>query len=147
QDDAADGGDDHVVSGRHAAAVALELATEARTERDRAGQSDEAADRVNDRRTREVVERNRLDRVEPAVGDPGPVPEDLEVEAADAEAIEEVAHEAGATDHRARGDRAAGVGEGELEEPEREERDAGRAVGVRGAVQEEELVPDEAVAR
>src|SRR5262249_23711966 len=53
----------------------------------------------------------------------------------------------GAAHHGARGDSAARVGERELEEPEREERDAGRSIRVGRAVEEEELVSDEAVAR
>ncbi len=46
--------------GMRAAAVALELAAEARAEGDGAGESDEAADRVDDRGAGEVVERGRL---------------------------------------------------------------------------------------
>ena len=42
-----------------------------------------------------------------------------------ADAIEQVADESGAADHRARGDRRAGIGEGELEEPECQEGHAG----------------------
>ena len=62
------------------------------------------------------------------------------------EAVEQVADEAGAADHGARGDGGAGVGEGELEEPERQERDAGAFIGRRRALQEEPVLADEAVA-
>ncbi len=67
-------------------------------------------------------------------------------EAGDAEAVEQVADESGAADHRARGDGGAGVGEGELEEPECQERDAGGFVGGRRVLQEEPVIADEAVA-
>ena len=59
---------------------------------------------------------------QPAVRTPDPVADDRVDEAGDADAVEDVAHEAGAADHGARGDGRAGVGEGELEEPERQER-------------------------
>ena len=61
-------------------------------------------------------------------------------------AVEDVALEPGATDHGARRDGRRGVGEGELEQEEREERDLGGPVGRRHAVQEEVLVADQAVA-
>ena len=51
----------------------------------------------------------------------------------DADAVEQVADEAAAADHRARGDRRAGVGEGVLEHPVGEQRHAGGAVGRRQA--------------
>jgi hypothetical protein len=49
-------------------------------------------------------------------------------------------------DHRTGRDGAAGVGKGELEQEERQERNAGRAVGGGRAVQEEVRVPDPTVA-
>jgi hypothetical protein len=85
-----------------------------------------AADRVNDGGAGEVME-GPGEVVQPAVRAPGPVAEDRVEEAADADAVPEVAPEAGAAEHGARGDRRAGVGERELEEEERERRDAGRA--------------------
>ena len=51
------------------------------------------------------------------------------------EAVKQVADEPGAADHRAGSDGGAGVGEGELEQPESEERDAGGLVGGRRALQ------------
>ena len=129
QDQAADRAEDDVVRQHRAAAVALEDAAEARTEGDGAGQRDRAADGVHDGRAGEVVERHAIDR-QPAVRTPGPVADDRVDEAGDADAVEDVADEAAAADHRARGDRRAGVGEGELEHPEREQRHAGGAVGV-----------------
>ena len=60
--------------------------------------------------------------LQPAARTPDPVAEDRVDEAADADAVEQVALEAGAADHGARGDRRAGVGEGELEQEERHER-------------------------
>ena len=82
--------------------------------------------RVHDGRAGEVVER-RAHRGQPAVRTPGPVADDRVDEAGDADAVEHVADEAAAADHRARGDRRAGIGERELEDPEREQRNAGRA--------------------
>ena len=128
EDHAADRGDRHVVTGRHPSAVPLELATETRTERDRAGQGDHAADGVHDGGAREVTER-RVPRREPSVGTPHPVAEDRVDEAAHTDAVEQVAAERGTTDHGTGRDRAARVGERELEQEEREERDSRRAVG------------------
>src|SRR5262249_26146619 len=108
EDDATDRRDRHVVTGRHTATVSLELATETRPEGDRTGKGDEATDRVDDRRTGEVTER-RVPRREPAVRTPGPVTNDRVDETADADAVEEVAAERRATDHRARRDRRARV--------------------------------------
>src|SRR5205823_3948177 len=54
QDDAADRGDGEVVRGRHAAAVALEHATDAGPEDDGAGEGGAAADGVDDGRAGEV---------------------------------------------------------------------------------------------
>ena len=132
------------MTGRHAAAVTLELAAEARPERDRTGEGDHAADRVHDRGTGEVAER-RVHRGEPAVGTPDPVADDRVDEPAHRDAVDEVAAERGAADHRTRRDRAARVGEGELEQEEREERDPDAPVGLGRVVQEEVLVPDPAV--
>ena len=145
QDDTADRGDRHVVTGWHAAAVPLELAAEPRSERNGTGECDESTDRVHDRRAREVVER-RLHRCEPAVRTPDPVAEDRVDEPTHRDAVEQVATEGGTSDHRTGRDRAAGVGEGVLEQEERQERDARRSVGVRRAVQEEVLVTDPLVA-
>ncbi len=147
EDDAADGGDHHVVARRHAAAVTLELATQARSEGNRAAQGDEAADRVHDRGTSEIVERGRVDRVEPAIRTPRPVAEDRIDEPGHAEAVQQVADEAGPTDHGAGGDGAAGIREGELEQEERQERDTRSAVRIRCTVQQEVLLADEAVTR
>ena len=131
QDDAADGGDGQVVRRRRAAAVALELAAEARSEGDGAGEGDDAADGVHDGRAGEVTEDGAVgdDAVEPAHGvaepaarAPDPVAEDRVDEAGHADAVEDVALEAGAADHGARGDRRRGVGEGELEQEEGQER-------------------------
>ncbi len=140
------------MAGRHAAAVALELPTEAWAEHDGAGEGDHAAHRVDDRRAGEVTEPDAGVRVlEEAARPPGPVTEDRVDEPAHAEAVEQVTLEAGPADHGAGRDGRARVGKGELEEEERHERNAGveRAairVGRRGAIEEEELVADDAVA-
>ena len=137
------------------AAVALEPAAQPRAEHDRARQRDEAADRVHHRRTREIVEARAHPRQEvsgaahrgqEAIRTPGPVADDRIDEAGDREAVEQIADETGAADHRAGSDRGAGIGEGELEEPERQERDARGFIRRRRAVQEEPVQPDEAVA-
>ena len=132
--------------GHRAAAVALELATDAGAENDGAGERDEAADRVNDGGPGEVVERHRSDGGEPTVRTPRPVTDDRVDEAADAEAVKEIADEAGAADHGAGGDGAARIREGVLEEPVSKERDARTLVGVRSPLQEEPVVTDEAIA-
>ena len=130
------------------AAVTLESAPQPRPEHDRARERHEAADAVDDRRAGEVVEAHAERREvvavaahgrEPAVRTPRPVAEDRVDEARDADAVDQVADETGAADHRAGGDRRAGVRECVLEDPEREERDARRAVGGRRVLQEEEL--------
>ena len=133
QDHTTDRRDRHVVTRWHATAVPLELAPEPRAEGDRAGEGDVAADRVDHRRTCEVVER-RLHRREPAVGTPDPVAENRVDEPADGAAVEQVAAEGGPPHHRAGRDSAAGVGEGVLEQEERQERHTRRPVGVRRAV-------------
>ena len=141
QNQPAHGAQDDVVRQRRAAAVAPEDAAEARTERNRADERNRAADAVHDRRAREVAERRRRHRRQPAVRAPAPVADDRVDEAGDADAVENVADEAAAADHRARRDRRAGVGEGELEDPEREQRHAGRAVGVGQPLRKKPVVP------
>ena len=81
-----------------------------------------------------------------AVRTPGPVADDRIDEARDGDAVEQIADEAGAADHGAGGDGGAGVGEGELEDPDGQEGDAGGLIGRRRALQEEPVVADEAVA-
>ena len=83
---------------------------------------------------------------EEAVRPPGPVTDDRVDEAGNADAVDQVADEAGAADHGARRNRRAGIGKGELEEPERQERNAPGLVGRRRALQEEPVIADEAVA-
>ncbi len=77
---------------------------------------------------------------EEAIRSPGPVADDRIDEAGHREAVEQVADKAGAADHGAGGDGGTGVGEGELEEPEGQERDAGAFIGCRRALQEEPVV-------
>ena len=103
--------------------------------------------RVHDGRSGEVTERERLHDRQPSVRSPRPVADDRIDEAGHADAVEDVADEAAAADHRARRDRRAGVGEGELEDPERQQRDAGRAVGVRRGPAGRSRGADEAVPR
>ena len=63
-------------------------------------------------------------RGQEAVRTPGPVADDRIDEAGNRHAVEQVADEAGAADHGAGSDRRAGIGERELEDPERQERNA-----------------------
>src|SRR6185369_10966786 len=103
-------------------AFALEAPAEAWAERDGPGERHHAADRVDDRRAGEVVEARADARKEvafaahggeEAVRAPRPVADDRIDEARNAKAVDQVADEAGAADHGARGDGRAGVGEGE----------------------------------
>src|SRR5450631_262362 len=83
---------------------------------------------------------------EEAVGPPGPVSNDGINKSGDGDAVEQIADEAGASDHGARGDGGAGVGESELKQPEGEKGDAGGFIGCRDALEEEPMVSDETVA-
>ena len=67
-------------------------------------------------------------------------------EAGDADRVEQIADKTGAADHCAGGDGGAGIGEGELEDPDGKERDAGGLIGFGSALQEEPVIADEAVA-
>ena len=67
-------------------------------------------------------------------------------EAGHREAVKKIADETGAADHRARGDRRARIRKRKLEEPERQERNAGGFIGCRCALQEEPVIADEAIA-
>ena len=149
QDHTADGRDREVVRGQGTPTVPLELATEPRAQDDGACERDEATDGVHHGRAREVAEhgpaREAIEEAgchvaEPAARTPHPVTEDRVDEAGDADRVEQVALEPRASHHGARRDRRAGVGERELEQPERQERHSRRAVGGRGAVQEEVLL-------
>ena len=141
------------MAGGKPTAVTLELATESRSEDDCTGECDHRTDGVHHSRTGEVTEPHAVVRgLQEATRAPDPVADDRVDEPADADAVNEVADETRATDHRARRDGRAGVGERVLEQEEREERDSrvertAEVVGGRCAVQEEERVADEAVPR
>ena len=118
----------------------LNFASEPWAENDGAGQRNESADGMNDRRAGEIMEAHAqrweevsgaAHRGQPAIRSPSPVSDDRIDETGDADAVEKIADESGATDHRARGDRRAGIGEGELEDPDCQERDARGFVGGR----------------
>jgi hypothetical protein len=112
------------VTRHRAAPITLELAPDARAESDRTRECDKAADGVNYRRTREVVEWYGLDRGEPAVGSPCPVADDWVNEPADTEAVEQISDKPRSSDQGTRCDGAARVGECELKEPIGQERNA-----------------------
>src|SRR6202047_4026753 len=82
----------------------------------------------------------------PAIRSPSPVTDDGIDETGNGNAIKEVANKPGATDHRARGNGRASVGESKLEDPDGEKCDAGGFIGCRRALQEEPVITDEAVA-
>src|SRR5581483_11669524 len=82
---------------------------------------------------------------EEPVRTPRPVTDDWVNEAGHRDTIEKVADKSGATDHRAGSDRRAGVREGELEEPECQERHARRLVRCWSIFQEEPVISDESV--
>ena len=65
---------------------------------------------------------------------PGPVTDDWVDEAGHGDTIKKVTDEARASNHRARGDRRAGVGKGKLEKPKGQERYAGRLICRRRAL-------------
>src|SRR3569833_124945 len=120
-----------------AAAITFELASDSRTKHDRTCQGDEAADRVYDRRTGEVVKPSSKARQEVAggshrgqepVGSPCPMSDDRVDKSGNGQAIEQLAYEPGSSDHRAGCDRGTGVSKRELEEPDREECHAGTLV-------------------
>src|ERR1700680_2273679 len=83
---------------------------------------------------------------QPAVRPPGPVTDDRVNETRNADAVKQVADETGSSDHRARSDGRAGIGESELEDPNGQERHASSFIGCRGVLEEEPVVADEAVA-
>src|SRR5262249_55964796 len=145
QNQAADRTQDDVVWKRRTAAVLAEHAAETRTERDGAHERNRTADAVYDSRTREIAER-RVHNREPPVRSPAPVTDDRIDETGDADAVENVADEAAAANHCARRNRRASVRERKLEHPEREQRHAGRHVGVGEALEEEPGHADESVA-
>src|SRR5262249_25603489 len=116
--------EDDVVRWHWATTVALEDATETRAEHNRTCQRNHATDGVNNGRTCEVEEASRLHRRQHTAGTPCPVAEDWIDETRHADAVEQVADEARTTDHRAGGNRRAGICEGELEDPEGQDRDA-----------------------
>src|SRR5579859_4638233 len=77
---------------------------------------------------------------------PGPVTDDGVDESGNGDAIQKIADEAGASDHRARSDGRACVGERELEDPERKERHAGALIRSWNIFQEEPVISDQSIA-
>jgi hypothetical protein len=71
------------------------------------------------------------------------VADDRVDEAGHSDAVKQVADEAAAANHRAGRDRRGRVCEGELEDPERQQRHAGAAVRRRQVLQEEPMRTDE----
>src|SRR4029077_12918356 len=117
----------------------------------RSSQGDKSADGVDNRRAGEVMEAHSRARPEmtvaahvrePSVRAPGPMSDDRVNETSDADAVQKVANESGPPDHGTGGDRRAGIGEGELEDPDGEERHAGGFISCRGILEEEPVVAD-----
>ena len=137
------------------AAVAFEFPAESRAQNDSASQRDKSADRVDDRRSGEVMKGHARSRPEmavaahvrePPVRTPGPVTDHRIDEAGHADAVKKIADESRAADHRAGGDRRAGIGECELENPDGQERDTRRFIRFRRVLQEEPVIADKPVA-
>ena len=110
---------------------------------------------MHDRRSGKVVEAlpeagkevaRGAHRGEEAIWAPRPVADDRIDEAGNAERVDQVADESGAADHCAGGDGGAGIGEGELEDPDGKECDTGGLVGFGRFLQEEPVITDEPVA-
>src|SRR5258708_18662741 len=76
QDQAAARADDQIVRGHWATAIPLENTAQAWAKYNGSGQRDRAADGVNNRRTGEVTEAERLHHGQPTVGTPAPVADD-----------------------------------------------------------------------
>src|SRR6185369_16002102 len=96
QEQSARGGDGQIVGQHRSAAIALEPAAEPRSENDRAGESNETADRVDYRGAGEIVEARSDPRQvvagaphqgEETVRAPGPVADDRVDKAGDGDAI------------------------------------------------------------
>src|SRR5579872_916180 len=83
---------------------------------------------------------------EETVRPPGPVADDGIDKSRNHNAVQEVADEARAANHRAGSDGRAGVGESKLKKPESEKRNAGSLISSRNILQEEPVVADESVA-
>src|ERR1700759_5594153 len=103
---------------------------------------------MDDCRTSEIVEAGAkpgqelafgTHRVEDAIGTPSPVADDWVNEAGYADAVDQVAHESRAANHRTRRDRRASIGECELEQPNRQERNTRRFISVWGVLQEKPI--------
>src|SRR6185437_5754027 len=151
---AAASGNGEVVRHHGTAAVALELASQSRSENDRSGKSDETADRMNHGRAGEVVKTlsqsgkevaGRSHGGKESIRTPGPVADDWVNEAGNGNAIEKVADESRTADHRSGCNRRAGVCEGELEKPKCKKRHARRLVRRRSIFQEEPVIADESI--
>src|SRR5262249_27504352 len=118
-------------------AVALEHAAQPGSERDCARQRYSPANGMNHRGAGEVMKGYRGHIRQPAVRSPCPVADDRIDEAGDAYAVEQVADEVAAPNHRARGYRRAGIRECILEYPVGEQGNARGAIGGRQPVQHE----------
>src|SRR5690349_24261830 len=94
--------------------------------------------------TGKEISRRAHGRQEP-IRPPGPVTNDGIDEARYRHAIEKIADKAGTADHGARRDRRAGVGKGELKDPEGQERDPGTLIGRGNVFEEEPVVADQPV--
>src|SRR5450755_3413560 len=83
---------------------------------------------------------------EPSIRTPCPVSDNGINESGNRQAVYEVSDEARPADHSAGSNRGAGVGEGELENPNGEKRHPRRFISIGRALQEEPVIADEAVA-
>src|SRR5260370_14433055 len=77
---------------------------------------------------------------------PGPVSDDWVNETSHTDAVKKVAHEPSAADHGSGGNSRACIGEGELEDPHREESHSRGFIGGWRVLQEKPVITDETVA-
>src|SRR6267142_4319794 len=138
-----------------AAAVALDLATQAWSKSNRSCQGNEAANGVYHCGAREIVKvhSKRRQKVSHAthshkksVRPPGPVTNDWINKTGNGETVEQVANKSSAANHGAGSDGRAGIGKGKLEKPECQERHATGLISSRHILQEKPVVPDKSVA-
>src|SRR5467141_306468 len=91
------------------------------------------------------MKRDRPHRREPSVRTPCPVSDNRVDETGHTDAVEEITDKAATADHRAGRNGGAGVSEGELENPEREQGDAGGAIGRRQTLKGKAVQADKSV--
>src|SRR6476646_4153165 len=114
---------------RHgAAAIPFEHASQTGTQNDGTCQRNGAADGMDDRRTCEITEGQRLHNGEPAIRPPGPVTDDWIDKSSHTHTIKQIADETCPPNHRTRCDCGTGIRKGKLKDPEGQQGNPGRTV-------------------